>query len=196
MADEQELRDFIIHLLEDKDAHFTANWVVAQYIIAKLKALGWTPPCKGTGEKKLVPKTPEAEKTHQEFLKRCAVDLKKLDNPDREKIARWFYSRYAESMGFTTKWEDVSPVAQDGYFEEADQIIALIEPLIRQRVYGETRRQRDKRKALREWCYKKIKDAGEQERKRIIDVMYSISAWTSETSQYRDMIEQEILKEE
>ena len=40
----------------------------------------------GTGEKKLVPKTPEAETTHQEFLKRCAVDLKKLE---RERIFRW-----------------------------------------------------------------------------------------------------------
>ena len=108
---------------------------------------------------------------------------KKLDSP-REKIRQILHEEGC--LCYMPEYEN----------SVADQILALIEPLIGQRVYDETRRQRDKRKALREWCYKKIEDAREQEGRRIIDAMYAISAQTLEASQYRAMVVKEILKEE
>ncbi len=84
-------------------------------------------------QKKLVPKTPEAGKAHQEFLRRCAVDLKKLDSPDRDTLINMLCLKDI-TVHCETKdiWKELrGQMGDDDAKELADQIIALLEPLIK-----------------------------------------------------------------
>ncbi len=40
MSIQEEIREMIILLLEDKDAHFTSNWVIADQILKNLDGKG------------------------------------------------------------------------------------------------------------------------------------------------------------